>query len=100
MVITEAKENQKDIQTNNTIQKLIQCESRGKNIKIVDSNGYYSYGILQFQRSTWNDFSRESGIIGDPMKENDAIRMTRWAIENGYGKRWTCWKIIQKNDSI
>lgn len=73
---------------------LIQCESGGRNVKIVDANGYYSYGILQYQSSTWNWWSRESGIEGDPMNEKDAIKMANWAVANGYGFHWTCFHLL------
>ncbi|MBI5421324.1 MAG: transglycosylase family protein [Parcubacteria group bacterium] len=76
------------------IEKLIQCESGGKNVKIIDSNGYYSYGILQFQKATWDGWSRESGIVGDPMVPEDAIQMARWAIKNGFISHWTCARIL------
>lgn len=78
------------------VQKLIDCESGGKSVRIIDSNGYYSYGILQFQKSTWDDFSEQSGIVGDPMVPNDAITMARWAVRNGYGTRWSCWRNVPK----
>lgn len=75
-----------------TIENLIKCESGWKNVKIVDINGYYSYGILQFQKRTWQWFSELSGIQGDPMNQKDAIRMTNWAIDNGFIKHWSCAK--------
>lgn len=75
---------------------IIECESQWHNVKIIDSNGYYSYGILQFQKSTWDDFSKKSGIVGDPMIPKDSIKMAEWAIMNGYGTRWTCWKNVPK----
>lgn len=84
-----------------TIEKLIQCESRGMNISRPDSDGITSDGILQFHRgpadtlasSTWEDFSKASGIAGSPKDPADAIRMTDWAISHGLGFHWTCWRI-------
>ncbi len=76
--------------TSAIIEKLIQCESGGKNVKIIDSNGYYSYGILQFQKATWDGWSEQSGIEGDPMVREDAIRMAEWAIKNGLLSHWSC----------
>jgi hypothetical protein len=83
------------------IEKLIQCESAGLNVSGPDSDGLVSDGILQFHRgpadtltrSTWEDFSRASGIAGSPMNPADAIRMADWAISHGYGPRWTCWRL-------
>jgi len=84
-----------------TIEKLIQCESRGMNVSRPDSDGIMSDGILQFHRgptdtlagSTWKDFSQASGITGSPKNPADAIRMTDWAISHGLGPRWTCWRL-------
>jgi hypothetical protein len=84
-----------------TIEKLIQCESRGMNISRPDDDGIMSDGILQFHRGptdgmaggTWEDFSRANGIMGSPKNPADAIRMTDWAISHGFGPRWTCWRL-------
>ena len=84
-----------------TIEKLIQCESRGMNVSRPDSDGIMSDGILQFHRgptdtlagSTWEDFSQASGITGSPNDSADAIRMTDWAISHGLGPHWTCWRL-------
>lgn len=87
--------------TNKTdIERLIECESGGRNISGPDSDGIISDGVLQFHRgpadtlssSTWEDFSRASGITGSPRNPVEAIRMTDWAISHGLGPRWTCWR--------
>ena len=85
-----------EVLLNAVVQKLIDCESSGRSVRIVDSNGYYSYGILQYQKATWDYFSKQSGIVGDPMVPNDAIEMTRWAVKNGHGEHWTCWRNVPK----
>ncbi len=37
------------------LDELAYCESRNTDdVKIVDSNGYYSYGRYQYQLATWN----------------------------------------------
>jgi len=72
------------VRNKSTIEKLIQCESRGMNISRPDDDGVMSDGILQFHRGptdsmaggTWEDFSRASGITGSPKNPADAIRMT------------------------
>lgn len=87
------------------IEKLIQCESQGVNISRPDSDGIYSDGILQFHRgpldtmqsSTWQSFSRASGITGSPLIPADAIKQADWAISHGLGPHWTCWKIMHLN---
>jgi hypothetical protein len=87
--------------TNKTdIERLIQCETGGRNISEFDSDGIISDGILQFHRgpsdtlssSTWEDFSRASGVVGSPRNPAEAIRMADWAISHGLGPRWTCWR--------
>lgn len=90
-----------EVQNKAEIEKLIDCESAGLNVSGPDSDGLISDGILQFHRgpedtltrSTWEDFSKASGIAGSPMNPADAIRMADWAISHGYGPRWTCWRI-------
>jgi hypothetical protein len=87
--------------TNKTdIERLIECESGGRNVSEPDSDGITSDGILQFHRGptdtlsngTWEDFSRASGLTGSPRDPAGAIRMTDWAISHGLGPRWTCWR--------
>jgi hypothetical protein len=90
-----------EVQNKAEIEKLIECESAGLNVSGPDSDGLISDGILQFHRgpadtltrSTWEDFSKASGIAGSPMNPTDAIRMADWAISHGYGSRWTCWRL-------
>jgi hypothetical protein len=90
-----------EVRNKATIEKLIQCESRGVNLSRPDDDGIMSDGILQFHRGptdsmaggTWEDFSRASGITGSPKNPADAIRMTDWAISHGFGPRWACWRL-------
>ena len=74
------------------ISRLIYCESGGQNKAVLDSNNKYSYGVLQIQLATWNQWSKESGIIGEPMNKTDAVKIATWAIENGKIKAWTEWE--------
>ena len=86
------------VQNNAAIEKLIQCESSGVNLSRPDNDGIYSDGILQFhrgrlrtmQRSTWEFFSKASGITGSPIMPADAVRMADWAISRGLIGHWTC----------
>lgn len=77
-----------------TIERLIDCESGGQNLTILDSNHRYSHGLLQFQTDTWNQMSRESGITGSPLIADDARRMADWAIDHNRGPAWTCWGLL------
>jgi hypothetical protein len=70
---------------------LLVCESGNKdgNACGIDSNGKPSCGRAQFQ--DWTTFWEvKSGITGDPLNGNDAIKMMLWALENGYIQRWSC----------
>ena len=75
------------------IEHLIPCESMGKPLNRVDTNGKMSYGILQFQ--DWDEWERISGITGSPDNRADAIRMAEWAIQNGMINHWTCASILK-----
>ena len=74
------------------VSRLIYCESGGQNVAKLDSNNKYSYGVLQIQLATWNQWSKESGITGEPMNKTDAVKMATWAIKNGKIKAWTEWE--------
>jgi hypothetical protein len=80
-------------QSADVVAHLIPCESHSHSVKIVDSNGYYSYGVLQIQSSTWAQFKKQSGLSGDPMNSVDAVRMGLWAVEHGYAWKWSCAKL-------
>ncbi len=74
------------------IEHLIPCESGGRTVDRLDTNGKMSYGILQFQ--DWPEWERISGISGDPDNPDDAIRMAEWGIEHGMIDHWTCARIL------
>ena len=74
-----------------TVERLIQCESQGRNISRVDSNGQISQGILQFNgTSTWNEMEHRFDFYGDPRNPYQAIHMADMMISNGFVGRWTC----------
>lgn len=82
------------------IAHLIPCENLGRLIhpgtvsKIVDSNNFYSYGLLMIQSSTWNGWTKAMGITGDPKNDNTAILVASWAIGHGQLYQWTCSRIL------
>ena len=86
------------IKNEEIIKKLIKCESNYQIVSRPDSDGIISDGILQFHRGkddtietgTWGEWSRESGIQGDPMNPVDAIIMADWAISKGRLNHWSC----------
>lgn len=81
-------------QADAVIPYLIACESRDRSIKIVDSNGYYSYGPLQIQNSTAELFNSIGHTDLDPMVPVQAVQLAEIAIENGYLYRWSCARIL------
>jgi len=75
------------------IEYLIPCESGGRPIDHLDSDGKVSYGILQFQ--DWEEWENISGIRGNPENSDDAIRMAEWGIEHGMIDHWGCAKVLR-----
>jgi len=55
------------------VAELSKCENYGKwdNRKIVDSNKKYSYGGLQFQKSTFLQYGHESAILPEWIDETN-----------------------------
>ena len=74
------------------IEHLIPCESGGRVVDHLDTNGKMSYGILQFQ--DWPEWEHMSGISGDPDDPDDAIRMAEWGVEHGMIDHWACARIL------
>lgn len=62
-------------------------------MKTIDSNGYWSYGILQIQSSTAALFN--SLEPSDPMNPAQAVDLAEIAIEHGYLYRWSCALILK-----
>lgn len=55
------------------IEDLAQLESRGEeHIRILDVNGRYSYGCLQFQLDTFRRFGVKYGLVTDG--DNESLR--------------------------
>jgi hypothetical protein len=81
-------------QAQKVIPYLIACESRDKSVKIIDSNGFYSYGILQMQSSTVAMFNSIDHTVLDPMIPAQAVELAEIAIERGYLSRWSCARIL------
>lgn len=84
-----------DADAQNVIPYLIACESRDHSVKIVDSNGFFSYGIGQEQSSTIADFNAQAHEHWNPMNPIDAVASMEWALEHGYLYRWSCASILK-----
>jgi hypothetical protein len=53
----------------NILLKLSSCESGNRsNIKVLDSNGKYSYGLYQFQLATFWGFGRKYDILPEDIE--------------------------------
>ena len=88
---------QAEIKLQEQILEIIMCESSGKH-KDVWGDNRESYGIAQFQKPTWDYLSGLAGIEGDWKDKQDQIALLKWAIQNGHGKHWTCYrKLGNKN---
>lgn len=78
---------------------IISCESQGirgaYNPKDVDN--LPAFGEGQFKKTTWEEWEKESGIVGDPMVRADTLKMMRWALLRGKGTEWGCFNTAVKN---
>lgn len=55
------------------IEKLVYLESEGKErFKVLDHNGYYSYGCLQFQMGTFEAYGSRYGLLA-PVDDLDTL---------------------------
>jgi hypothetical protein len=43
--------------------QIEQCESGGKDVTVLDVDGYYSYGYFQFHKSTFNKFGEKYSML-------------------------------------
>jgi hypothetical protein len=78
------------VHNSSTIERLIQCESHGRNISRIHYDGQTTLGILQFKSSTWSEMERRFNYYGDPRNPPEAIHMADMMISSGLIARWTC----------
>lgn len=84
------------------VNAVIQCESGGVHDRWGDLDyPYHAYGIAQFQERT---FYWMEGLAKPDHKlywynEQDQRFLLKWAIENGLGKYWTCYRRLYEEDS-
>ncbi len=79
------------------IEQLAQCESGGRaDIKILDTDGYYSYGMFQFHLRTWLDFGTAFGTTKENIYDGELQRkVVRAMLDDGLWRHWyTCGKRI------
>ena len=81
------------------LDKLSWCESRQvADVIIVDSNGYNSYGFLQFQRRTFDYFGDKYGLPHDDiLSPAQQYPIARAMFEDGLGPlHWVnCWRMMK-----
>ena len=71
--------------------RIIECESNGRNVEIIDTNGEWSRGVAQFQDITWDWLSPLAGVEGSPLEPDKARAVLVWALEHGHGSHWACY---------
>ena len=74
------------------IEHLAHCESSGDPTKTtLDTNGYYSRGLLQFQMATWLSY-KHLGTTKENIYDADLQRkVARYILEKGGEMNWaTC----------
>ena len=92
------------------LDKLSYCESRNRpEIKIVDTNGYYSYGMFQCQLATWNYYIEKYDLLPEAeiyeyknlIQDGDFQRhVAKTILTNepmAWKNWWTCGRIIGLN---
>lgn len=96
---------ERDPELTELIEKIAFCESGGReDVEIVDSNGYYSRGIMQFQMRTFETALRDLGYaVGDhetlrqQMLDGDYAKKVAYEwIEQDQTRlgHWTCYKVV------
>lgn len=73
------------------LDRLIDCESGGKrDLKVLDTNGKYSYGTLQFQLATFNKYGEKYNLPHDDiMSRGQQIAIATQMLQERAG--WRNW---------
>ena len=83
--------------------KVIQCESEGKHDGVWGDKNYPypAYGIAQMQKRTFYWLMDISGKKNMKWKnKDDQIKLLKWALENGQGELWSCYRILVRKGEI
>lgn len=76
---------------------VIKCES-GYNPDAVNWSDSHklskgSHGIAQFSKETFMQFAKQMGEdYTDPYNAREALDVAGYAIKNGYGRHWSCYR--------
>ena len=86
------------------VMQIIQCESGFKHDAVGDDG--VSRGIAQFRKETFAEFAAmainqkkwDFKKLGKPEWLNpiQQVFLLHWGIDNGYGRRWTCYRNLKK----
>jgi hypothetical protein len=73
------------------IKQILTCESGNKHEGVFGDGGK-SYGIAQFQETTFNWLAEKSNIKGlYRLSLEDQVLLLKWSLDNGYGYLWSCY---------
>lgn len=68
------------------------CESGMQHYGVKGDSGK-AYGLLQIHEKTFYELAGKAGMKGlywrNPYHQ---VQVFQWAVENGYGNKWTCYK--------
>jgi hypothetical protein len=82
-------------QTDIIVENIIQCESQNQMVWGDLDLPIHAFGVAQFQERTFNHLKELANTPNlDFYKETDQIWLLKWAIENGYGNYWTCYRLL------
>lgn len=80
---------------------ILECESSGRHNVYGKQDHGASYGIAQFRKDTFYEFAKQAGMkhmrYRNPVHQ---LRVMNWALDNGYGNRWTCFRKLTAMDSV
>lgn len=77
------------------IEEVSKCEDSTGNpeIRVLDTNGRYSYGVMQFQMQTWLSMGKKYGIETTPENITDALLQKELAMLILNDGGWNNWYI-------
>lgn len=71
------------------IDKLHECENINNVPRILDTNGYYSYGAYMFQMKTWLSYGKEFGATRENISSSTLQRkVVRSMLDDGGQGHW------------
>lgn len=78
------------------VRRVMMCESGGNKdaINRNEPNKVLSVGIMQFQPHSFKYMAEKFGEELDYYSYHDQIKLASWAIANGMGRNWTCFRKI------